>query len=62
MRPEVTSSRPAIAQPFDVLSSQAIADLALRADWERRAALKSGNRERLAIALADLDALLPSSR
>lgn len=59
MNPEVTSSRPAIAKPSNVLSSQAIADLALIADRERRAALKSGNGERLASALAELDSLLP---
>lgn len=54
MFPEVTSSRPRLA-----LSSQAIADLALIADRERRAALRSGNAERLALALAELDSLLP---
>lgn len=59
MRPEVTSSRPAIADSRYALSSQAIADLALAADRERRAALKSGNAERLAAAIAELDSLLP---
>lgn len=39
------------------MNAQAIADSLLRADWERRAALQSGNASRLSAALAELDSL-----
>lgn len=39
------------------MTGQELADSLLRADWERRAALQSGNASRLARALVELDSL-----